>query len=493
MISKAIPTALLLSFGLGACAARNTPPPTPDVKRLGFQAVADSVVHFALANAQWGVEVWDQGRNQAIYSRNAYVHFVPASNTKLVVATAALGILGPDWRYQTPFMLVGAVGDTAPRALIIKGKGDPTMSERFHGYDLGALDKMADSLRAQGVRRIAGDVIIDATYFQGDRIHSSWQLGDLPWYYAAPTAAFGVGEGATRLIARGDTTHASPAILDFDAPLGIPVVNRVRVDSTTKTPNVDADYHMWPDTLMMSGTVPLNRADTSWMATPDPETYAARALIAALQKKGITVTGGVRIIRAPADAASLPTARLAFTWTSVPVSEIVAVVLKPSQNWVAEQLLKTLGAERGSGGTWSAGLAVERRYLIDVARVDSTAFALADASGLSTRNVISPNAFVMILEHARRAPWSAAFRNALPKPGMKGATLSNRLGGLETRVQAKTGSLSHVASLSGFVTTENGREVTFSILTNAAGRPSLEMRRGIDAIVQAIAREKNVE
>src|SRR5690606_25647417 len=175
------------------------------------------------------------------------------------------------------------------------------------------------------------------------------------------------------------------------------------------------------------------------------------------------------------------------SWTSAPLSEIVAAILKPSQNWIAEMLLKTLGAERGEGGSWPAGLEVERRYLFDVVGIDSTAVVLRDASGLSAQNLLTPRAIVQLLEHARRMPWGPVYRAALAVPGEKDGTLERRLVALEGRLFAKTGTIAHVNSLSGYLTTASGGELVFSILSNASGRPAAEVRRAIDANVNAAA------
>lgn len=485
LCSKAVARTLLVALTASACS--QAAPTQPQPRRVAFTSVADSIIIFAQRETHWGVEVWDQGRNQPLFAYNQDRHFVPASNTKLVVTTVAMGLLGADWRYQTPFMVVGAQGDTAPRGLIIKGTGDPTWSARFFGSDFAVLDSVADSLAANGIRRIAGDVIIDASAFDRQKIHPAWEIGDLPWYYAAPTAAFAAGEAAVRMIVTANGAQFVGGI----APA--PVVMRVRTDTIGARNNIDVDYEAWPDTLIITGSIAPNRADSSWIAMPDPERYTAQALVAALNRKQIEVTGQVRIVRDSAELAALPSARTVMTFRSPPMSEIVGGILKPSQNWIAEQVLKTLGYVRGTGGTWRGGLAVERRYLVDVAGIDSTAFSLSDGSGLSAQNVLSPHAFVQLLEHARRAPWGAQYRAALPTPGMRGGTLSTRLTGLETRVAAKTGTIANVNSLSGYVRTIDGRDLTFSIVTNASGRPAAEMRRAMDVLLQAIARERNWE
>lgn len=484
-ISKALIGAMV-AMAIGGCSSGvHAPGPVP--KRRAFEAIADSVIHLGVRETYWGIQIWDQGRNQPIYSHNADRHSIPASNTKLVVTTTAMALLGPDWRYSTPISVLGEAGDTAPRGLIVKGSGDPTMSARFFGSELAVLDSIADSLSVKGIRRINGDVIVDASTFTRDNVHSAWEVGDLPWYYAAPTAAFAVSEAAVRMV----VTSSDVQFVDGFAPGR--VVSRVIADTVHAPSRIDVDYQTWPDTIIVYGTIAPDRADSSWIAIPDPEIYAARALVAALKRKQIEVTGEIRVVRDRAAAAALPMGRTIVTWQSPPVKEIVRGILVPSQNWIAEQLLKTIGYMRGTGGSWKSGLAVERRFLIDVVKLDSLAFSLSDGSGLSSQNVVTPAAFVALLEYARRQPWGAQYRAALPTPGMRGGTLSSRFKGLENRMWAKTGTITNVNSLSGYLQTANGRQLTFSVIANNAGRPSAQVRRAMDAIMNALANERSFE
>ena len=479
---------------LTACAS-TTPGPEAPTPRNPFAAI-DSVVQIDFYETQWGIEVLDRTSNRIIVAHNPLRHFIPASNTKLVVTTVAMGTLGPEFRYRTPFYLSGAPGDSAPRGLLIAGRGDPTMSGRFHGGDDFAVAKgLADSLYAKGVRRINGDIVVDASYFTPERVHSSWETGDLPWYYAAPTSAFAIAEGALRLIVSAGAARGAPVTaLVVGAEIPMPVAIRATTDTLGARSSIDVDYEAWPDTLVITGSIGIGKADSSWIAIPDQASFAAQALRDALARRGISTTGVVRVARdtttARALRAAFDTTTPSLTWTSAPMAEIIAAILKPSQNWIAEQLLRTLGAHYRGQGSWSAGLNVERRYLIDVARIDSTAFSLRDGSGLSAQNLLSPRATLLLLEHARQTPWGQQYHAALPAPGMRGGTLSTRLAGLESKLVAKTGTIANVNSLSGYLQTLDGRELTFSIYSNASGRASADIRRAIDRIVNTLAREK---
>jgi serine-type D-Ala-D-Ala carboxypeptidase/endopeptidase (penicillin-binding protein 4) len=155
---------------------------------------------------------------------------------------------------------------------------------------------------------------------------------------------------------------------------------------------------------------------------------------------------------------------------------------------MAEQVLKTLGYTYGRGGSWAGGNDVARAWLYDMAGVDSGSVQLRDASGMSAQNLLSPEATLAMLDHARRQPWGAAWRDAFPQPGMQGSTLSGRLEGLEGRVFGKTGTITNVNSLSGYFLAADGREYLFSILTNGSGLPAATMRAAIDQVVRAMAR-----
>jgi D-alanyl-D-alanine carboxypeptidase/D-alanyl-D-alanine-endopeptidase (penicillin-binding protein 4) len=152
-------------------------------------------------------------------------------------------------------------------------------------------------------------------------------------------------------------------------------------------------------------------------------------------------------------------------------------------------LLKTLGGRFGSAGSWDEGLAVERRFLIDSVGVDSTAFSLSDGSGLSASNLVSPNGFAGLLRYMWTHPERAGFLRALPRSGQRGSLRTRFVGTpLEGRVLAKTGSIRHVNSLSGYIEREKGGPLVFSIIANNHTAPGGQMLRQIDSIVVQMGR-----
>ena len=241
-----------------------------------------------------------------------------------------------------------------------------------------------------------------------------------------------------------------------------------------------------------SGSIPLHAdSDAYELTVVDPSRFAGQVLAGMLAQRGVSVDSVIVVRRGSADVSAWNTQLARFTEVasleSPRMAEIVEAILLPSNNWIAEQVLKTLGAEFGEGGTWDAGADVATRYLVEQAGIDSAAVNIVDGSGLSVQNLLTPDAIMRLLYHASEQEWGPIYRGAMPEPGEVDGTLENRLIGYEGRVFAKTGSLTHVNSLSGYLVTEDDRELIFSILTNASGVRSSEVRTGIDRIVAALA------
>jgi serine-type D-Ala-D-Ala carboxypeptidase/endopeptidase (penicillin-binding protein 4) len=485
--------ALLLAASAG-CATVQPPPADLGAARYaapGYAAAAaiDSVLRTPpLHRTHWGVLVRDAATGATLYASEPERLFIPASNTKLVIAAVALAELGPEYRYTTRVLATGGSADSVSELRVL-ASGDPTLSARFYPTATAALDSLAARVRASGVRS-AATLTIDAARFDSLFVHPAWEVGDLPFTSATPIGAFAIEEGAFRLVVHaGDRVGGAGRVEVLGGAHRQPVAARVVTDTAGAPLTRTVDYSARRDTVYMTVSIGLGaRPDTSRLAVTDPVRYAAHVFGDALRAHGVTI-GTIRIVhdtvlaRRERAGAGREVARLA----SPPMREIVTAIQRPSQNWIAETVLKTLGAERSGYGTWTTGIAAERRWLLDVARLDSGSFSLRDASGLAPQNVMSPAAVVRLLDFARTQPWGDDYRAALPAPGMPGSTLSGRLPGLEGRVQAKTGTISNVNGLSGYIVTDRGRELTFSILTNGTGLPAAGVRAAMDRIVEAIA------
>jgi D-alanyl-D-alanine carboxypeptidase/D-alanyl-D-alanine-endopeptidase (penicillin-binding protein 4) len=452
--------------------------------------------------ATWNVYVQDD-RGRVLFNRNGDRFSVPASNTKLVVAATAAVLLPADYRVRTSLYVNGAIVDGVLAGdLILYGRGDPTWSERCFGIDTlaagvcdstwTAVDAIADSVRARGVRRVTGRIVGDGSYFEPVLTHSNWGSYDLNWYYAAPVSGLGFHDNSVDFQITPGAAADQPPTITWNPDLHLfPFENRARTDPADSGTTIDLFRLPGTPDIWAEGAVPLGRAPLmQYFAVPDPSLYAARALAASLQKKGVSVEGGAA---STTDSMAYRAVRLSTPplaeYLGRPLPDIVFPILNTSQNWFAEMLLKILGRELGGAGSWEKGLEVERRFLIDSVKIDSTAFALDDGSGLSAGNLVTPHAFVRLLDYMYRHPKRAPFMAALPHAQQPGSLLKRFVGTpLEGRVRAKTGSIYRVNTLSGYIERADGRRFTFSIQANGHTVPGKQMLAQIDSLVVQMAR-----
>jgi D-alanyl-D-alanine carboxypeptidase/D-alanyl-D-alanine-endopeptidase (penicillin-binding protein 4) len=483
-------TLLLAPFGsdVRAQSARGSNVPASGDARLA-ERLRTTLDDPPFDRALWGIAIMDPS-GRIVFERNGDRLFVPASNVKIVISAVATSLLPPTWRFRTSAYAAGAIHDgTLDGDLVLFGRGDPSLSDRFYPTRLTAFEDMADSIRARGVTRITGDVIGDASFFDSLTIHPSWESYDLSWWYAAPVSALAFNDNSVDFLI-APTSPGAPASITFEPDLGL-----VQFTNRTRTVPVDSprtiDFHrlQGSNVVWADGDVPVDaRAWTENVSLQDGALYAATAFRQALQNRGITVGGRARATYDPAACATARLGEPLAEHDSPPLPQLVEPILKISHNWYAEMLLKALAREETGTGSWDSGVAVERRFLRDSLGVDTTQFSLADGSGLSHWNLVTPRAFVQILHAMRRHPSGAAFRSALPVSGGEGTLrFRSRGAGLTGRVHAKTGSIANVNTLSGYLESRAG-PWTFSIQINNHTAENREALRRIDAVVAAIPR-----
>jgi D-alanyl-D-alanine carboxypeptidase/D-alanyl-D-alanine-endopeptidase (penicillin-binding protein 4) len=450
----------------------------------------------------WGVAITDLN-GRLIYGRNADRLMVPASNTKLVVSAVATAMLGPDFVVRTSVYGAGPVVDGELRGdLVLYGRGDPTFSRRCYDIDntrAGACDSdpaaklrdLARQLRERGIRRVSGDLVGDGSYFDGELVHPAWETYDLNWWYAAPVSALGFNDNALDVVIEAvDSGEVQPRI-SIGPDVGVALLdNRALIAPRGATRTLDVIRSRDGARYVASGLVPIGaERRTEYAAVIDPDHFAALAMRRELLAQGIVVLGTIRSTVDSTDfAVARATPPLAEV-TSRPLRDWVFPVLNTSQNWFAEMLLKQLGRRFGTAGSWSEGIGVERRFLIDSVAIDSTQFALVDASGLASNNLVSPLAFAQLLAWMRQHPTYEAFAAGLPQSGALGSLRRRFIDtALEGRVRAKTGSISRVNTLSGYVERADGEVLIFSIQANHHTLGSARMIPAIDSVVLELAR-----
>ena len=468
-----------------------------------LQKRLDARIDAAPFNRQlWGIALVDE-KGALLYGRNADKLFIPASNTKIVVSAVAAALFAPDFTVRTSVYGSGPVVNGVLQGdIILYGRGDPTFSKRCYAVDtmrVGACDvnpaqKLADlaaQLARAGVRSVSGDVVGDGSYFEPLLVHPAWENYDLNWWYAAPVSGLGFNDNSIDIQYSTSDSIGPPATLTFTPDYGdVTLANRTRTVPRGQDESIDffrtaGTLEVWAQGNVEAG----RRPRTESFALPDPDAFAARAFRSALAAQGIAVMGTTR---STTDSMAYELVRRGAPLAEVnsrPVSDWIFPVLNTSQNWFAEMLLKQLGKQFGRAGSWDEGLRVERRFLIDSVGVDSTQIALSDGSGLSSANLVSPMAFTQIMRFIRNHPHYESFGAGLPQSGKRGS-LKNRYVGtpIEGRVHAKTGSISRVNTLSGFVELQSGKVIYFSVQANHHTLPSSVMLPQIDSVVVEMAK-----
>jgi D-alanyl-D-alanine carboxypeptidase/D-alanyl-D-alanine-endopeptidase (penicillin-binding protein 4) len=482
--------ALALVVGVAPARARD-----PSPSRL--RRVIDPIVSGPdFAPAFWGIEVRSLSTGGTLYARNAEKAFRPASSMKLLTTAAALDACGPDARLRTTVETAGRL-DGLGRILgdvYLVGRGDPHLSARSSpGRPTAAFEEMADAVRAAGVRRIEGRVLGHEGAFAGEKRGSDWGWEDLAWGYGAEVSALAFADNLVTASLKPGERVGDPAVLETAPRHGCLVVSSSvttaeAVPPATEKPDGDHETvslqrEPGSNEVRLSGHVPLGGSWEGELSVSDPALCAARVFADVLEAKGIRVMGGVSTSSAPLP----PGTRVLAAHDSPPLAEIVRVVNKESQNLHAEMLLRLVGLKVEGEGSVAKG----HQATIEFARrlgVPDAGWALADGSGLSGSDLLTPRGVVALLAAMDRHPYAAAFRDSLPVAGVDG-TLEKRMKGTpaEGRVAAKTGSLRLVRALAGYVTTARGERLAFAIVVNNHEGKGREAVAAIDAIAAVLA------
>jgi len=442
-------------------------------------ALGDLLKTRSLRGARVGIAVADLETGEILLEQQASRPMVPASNQKLLTAAAALRHWGPTHRFATPILIEAPLGPdgVVEGPLWIVGRGDPSLVSE-------SLWKLAEELYLLGLREVRGGIAVDLSFFDGQTTHPDWEPVSSRAYHAR-VSAFAANYSSFRIEVAAATEPGQPAIVSF-AP-NVPYFRvRTRAPTIARKAPLLVDVDRLPDgsgeTIRVSGAVALgSKPETYWRSVSLPERYAVSILKSQLQAQGVRVSGPVRFGKAPTDAVEL------MRFEGASVGEIVQRLNKFSNNFIAEQLIKLLGAERGGApGSWQQGTDSVRELLLASGAIDKGT-VIADGSGLSPRNRVSPASLVrVILQAATDFESGPEFMSSLPLGGLDG-TLEDRMNGGPIALRGKTGHLRHVASLSGLMSRDDGHRLAFSIMINGGRGGREEVDDAIDAFVTQIA------
>jgi serine-type D-Ala-D-Ala carboxypeptidase/endopeptidase (penicillin-binding protein 4) len=423
-----------------------------------------------IRSAQVGIYVASLRQEDGIiYAKNQEKSFIPASCMKLFTTAATLDTLGCNYSFKTNIYQKGTIdaqgvlhGD-----LIIRGSGDPSISGRYRNRKTTAIfEELADQLLAAGIRKVQGNLVADATYFDKQELGWGWSHDYLDAWYAARVAALSFNDNCIDAYVSGNDKVGEPAIIRFDPPTSYATpINKVITTSRNKKAAISWDWIPNTQQIEFQGTVPVHSgAILHYIAVDNPTIFALTVLKETLAKKGIQISGQLIAIQQPLPSPITPDLRPVANYTSPQLCDLMKKVNKNSQNFFAEQLIKTTGAIKYQSGSYDAGIkAVEE--LMQRAKIDKEGYEQVDGSGLSAYNQVTPEQMVGILKYMYRHVYHQTYYDSLSIPGVDG-TLRSRFRNLSSRMRGKTGSIKMVSSLAGYLTTKSGEPIAFAILFN---------------------------
>lgn len=416
-----------------------------------------------------GVSVRKADTGESIYAHFGDIRLRPASNMKLLTGTTAMDILGPDYQFSTEVLTDGQVtGKMIHGNLYLKGKGDPTLMKKD-------LDQFAKDLKAKGIDKINGNLIADDSWYDDDRYSQDLNWSDEHNYVGAQVSALTLSpnedyDAGTVIVEvnAGNKAGDLPKVSLTPQTDHVEIVNRATTVAKGEAKSISIAREHGTNRIIIEGKIPVEGTRSqSWAAVWEPTGLALDVFKKSLAEQGIELVGngGMETGITPSNATVLVSKK------SMPLNELYIPFMKLSNNGHAETLVKEMGKVQRGEGSWSAGLAVMKDKLKQFG-VNTDTIVLRDGSGMSHKNLVSADEFTKLLYNIQGKSWFPDFEASLPIAGvperMVGGTLRNRMGsGLTSgNVTAKTGSITGVSTLSGYVTAKDGTELIFSIMIN---------------------------
>ncbi len=417
--------------------------------------------------AFWSVSVRNQ-KGKVIESINTDKMIVPASNQKLLTTAAVLDYFGSDFRYQTSVFGEGELQDSTWNGnVILKGSGDPTISGVMYEEDrYYVFREFLNQLKKKGIKSISGDLIAEISYFDSDVYPKGWSWYDMSFYYSVQISPLSFNDNTVFLevFAEGEIGD-KPRIKWFpDSTDYVQFVN----EQVITHPSLEYDEYyrrdMGGNRILLASSLPQGYYETEALSVNNPAKYFLHSFKHFLNTNGIEVRGEIQVAD---EALDYDSAVVLASHQSKPLSMLVERINKKSDNFYAEMLLKTLSAEISKQpGSFEDGTKQVRSFLADLG-IDTAYVQMRDGSGLAGGNFIKTESFTKLLHEMKAHPEYESFEASLPIAGVDGS-LSYRMKNtpLANNFRGKTGFVTAVRTLSGYLTTKSGKELSISIATN---------------------------
>lgn len=422
-----------------------------------LQKPIDNIINKIDPHINLGMMVVDLTTGETLYQRAVKQTFIPASNMKLFSDATALLALGPDYHFQTQLSTDASSiqAGTLHGSLYLHLPGDPTLSS-------DDLDKLFSSLKPLGVRHIAGSVILVSDFAHTQANPPGIVPKDLYYSYGASLSPVIIDENRVTVTINPSCQVGHPALVEYSGPTGSFILDNQVITSAAGPGGISIattdDNH-----LIVRGKIGQRQgAIQERIAIKNPLSHAQELIKTTLKNQGIILDGSVVI------GEGRPSMELA-THTSQPITQLMAETLKPSDNLYANSLfLHAARKIKGSPVDWQHAESIVKQYLQQQTGIDMQSAVMVDGSGLSRHDLLTVEQTVSLLRYLyERFPLTYEYISALPIAGQDG-TLKRRLGKPSQKglVRAKTGSMTGIKSLSGYLYTANGHTLAFAMFIN---------------------------
>jgi D-alanyl-D-alanine carboxypeptidase/D-alanyl-D-alanine-endopeptidase (penicillin-binding protein 4) len=405
-----------------------------------------------------------------VFQYNADALLIPASNMKILTGLAGLLYLSPDFKFKTKFLIEKSDNGRIPNMYVI-GSGDPTIVDRETLTIWKELsicygsENVIDSSLFNGIKGALSDIIIDDYLFDDESYNRTWDLSDITQPYAAQVSAFTMNRNTTLLKIRSD--DATVSIEEIPNVGYLRIFNELKISDKE---DIKVERKINTNDIYLRGTILPNTLKYYNITVHDPTLYGGHILKYIIYKSGILVHGKIRRDHSPKQISDM----IVKSIESQALSVIIRDMMKFSINLYADNIAKLVSAKLFNDGSWGSWERVVHRMLKEL-KIPFNNIIIADASGLSRKNRLSPKLIVEVLRKIHtELPENVrdSFINSLPISGIDG-TLKKRMKNTlaEGRVKAKTGTLRDVSSLSGYVKTLNNETLIFSFIANNITSP----------------------
>lgn len=427
------------------------------------------LTHSSLDGTSVSVSVRNAEDGEVLYERHGDQRLHPASNMKLLSGAAAMETLGEDYRFTTEVLTDGDVrGKVLHGDLYLKGKGDPTLMKED-------LDQFAAELKERGIKNIKGDLIGDDTWYDDVRLSLDLNWSDEPYYTGAQVSALTLSpnedyDAGTVIVEAhpGEETGDESDVTVTPATDYVTIVNNTETVAAGESKDISIEREHGSNEIVVEGTIPVDGTRSrSWVSVWEPTGYAVDVFKKSLEENGLKFIGNsdVKTGETPEETSVLASRE------SMPLEELFIPFMKLSNNGHGEILTKEMGKVIHDEGSWDEGIDVIEEFIADLG-MDNDTILLRDGSGMSHKNMIPANELSNFLVAVKDKSWFPSFKNSLPVAGASerfvGGSLRYRMTEppAQGNVVAKTGSLTGVSTLSGYVTSQDGEELVFSIMLN---------------------------